>query len=54
MMDMAGTLAGLVAPNSDAEINRLLAAYGAKLDDATKGNSRKAAKKVKVSDGDAA
>lgn len=54
MMDMAGSLAGLGAPKSDAEMNRLLAAYAAELDDGTRSNTRKAAKKAKVSDGEAA
>lgn len=54
MMDMAGSLSGLTAPKSDAEMNRLLAAYAAELDDTTKSNPRKSAKKAKMSDGEAA
>jgi AbrB family looped-hinge helix DNA binding protein len=36
IMEMAGCLAGFEAPKTDEEMNRLLSAYGAELDDATK------------------
>jgi antitoxin PrlF len=54
IMDMAGSLSDLAAPRSDVEMNRLLAAYAAELDDATKSNTRKSEKKAKMSDGEAA
>ena len=48
IMDLAGCLAGFDAPKSDEEMNQLLAAYAAELDDATKSNA------TPVSDGEAA
>ncbi len=54
MMDMAGSLAGLAAPKTDAEMNRLLAAHASELDEATRSHTRKTAKKAKMSDGEAA
>ena len=39
IMEMAGCLAGLEAPKTDEEMNRLLAAYAAKLDNATKSDA---------------
>ena len=48
IMDLAGCLAGFDAPKSDEEMNELLAAYAAELDDATKSSA------APVSDGEAA
>lgn len=48
IQDMAGCLAGFNAPKSDEEMNQILAAYAAELDDATRSNA------ARVSEGEAA
>ena len=48
MMEMAGCLAGFEAPKTDAEMNQLIAAHAAELDDATKSSA------TSISDGEAA
>ena len=40
ILDLEGCLAGFEAPKTDAEINELLAAHAAELDEATKSNAR--------------
>jgi bifunctional DNA-binding transcriptional regulator/antitoxin component of YhaV-PrlF toxin-antitoxin module len=43
LSDLAGSLAGLVAPRTDEEMNQLLADYAVEMDDATKSQAEKGA-----------
>ncbi len=53
IMEMAGCLAGLNLPKTDAEMNQLLVDYAAELDEATKSHSKQVEAK-NVGDGEAA